>query len=95
MSAKEDLQKKIQSWEDQMEKAKESLVAILIAEYPFRLGDVVVTRRGKFTISSIRRARGCDVKVCAWGKKTLKDGTLSNREFELYERLDRIEPETK
>ena len=88
MSAKEDLQKKIQSLEDQLEKAQDSLHKILIAEFPFQPGAKVKSqyhRQQTFTVSSVRIRYG---EPRAYGKKTLKNGQLGNQEFELYGNLE-------
>lgn len=82
MSAKEDLQKKIQSLKDQTSEAQESLNKILCAECAFQPGDIVL-RNGceKYTVSSVRMTYG---RAVPWGRKTLKSGVFGIQEFELY-----------
>ena len=82
MSAKEDLQKKIEGLNQQLDAAQKSLNAILVSEFKYKVGDKVEDRSGhEFTISRIGIKYG---SPSPYGKKTLKSGLPGNVESELY-----------
>lgn len=89
MSAKEDLQRKIQRLESQLEVAESSLYAILCAEYEFQPGDVVKRHGSIFTVSRIGIRYGSPQ---AYGRKHLKGGNLGAVERELYGQIVRVVP---
>lgn len=81
MRTKEDLSSEIEKLELQLKNLTLELDDVLIGEYKFHIGDVVMNYGNKYTISRIYVRYGSP-RVC--GLKTLKDGSIGKHEFELY-----------
>ena len=82
-----ELQEEIEALRGKLFRATGKLNKILCDEYEFKPGMMVNRGGATFTVSSVLISYG---KPMVFGKKTLKDGSLSKQEFELYGPLERI-----